>query len=581
MHRRFLRNWNLLVRYLRPQWLAVLVLTLLLFANIVLQLFNPQVISFFIDTAQTHGPLQVLFLAARLFLFTALLQRAVGLAFSYLAESTSWKTTNALRADLTLHCLQLDLPFHKKHTPGELIERIDQDVTMLANFFSQFALQLASNALLILGILIFLFTVDQLLGIALVGYTCLVFAVLALFQKRSAPFWKAERMADADHYAFLEEHVQGTEDIRSAGAEPYITQRLVTLMHRMLETHRRARLVSNTTYVSSQFLFLMGYALGLGLGAFLYVQGQISLGTAYVIMYYIGMLSGPLESIRTQFQDLQRSTASIDRVEELLHTQPQVLETMSASLPAGPLSVTMQHVSFRYEVQEPVLHDISFSLAPGQVLGLLGRTGSGKSTLARLLFRLYDPISGSIQFADTDLRTLALDDIRSHIGMVTQDIQLFQASIRDNLTFFSPQVSDEQIMQVLTTLKLRTWLASLPNGLDTMIGANGQGLSAGESQLLAFARVFLKDPGLVVLDEASSRLDPATEALLEQALDQLLAQRTGIIIAHRLQTVQRANFILLLDQGNIIEYGPRLSLMRNPASHFSRLLQSGLEEVLA
>jgi ATP-binding cassette subfamily B protein len=227
-----------------------------------------------------------------------------------------------------------------------------------------------------------------------------------------------------------------------------------------------------------------------------------------------------------------------------------------------------------------VLHDVSFHLAPGRVLGLLGRTGSGKTTLTRLLFRLYDPVAGTIRLGDTDIRDLAFADLRARVAVVTQDVQLFQASIRDNLTFFSPRIGDDQLETALRDLGLWEWVLAR-GGLDAVLSSGGQGLSAGEAQLLAFARVFLKNPGLVILDEASSRLDPATERLLERAMRRLLQGRSAIIVAHRLGTVQRADEILILDGGHIAEQGPREQLAADSGSTFYRLLRTGMEEALA
>ncbi|MBE0696419.1 MAG: ATP-binding cassette domain-containing protein, partial [Anaerolineaceae bacterium] len=227
-----------------------------------------------------------------------------------------------------------------------------------------------------------------------------------------------------------------------------------------------------------------------------------------------------------------------------------------------------------------VLTGVSFEIQPGRVLGILGRTGSGKSTLTRLLFRLYDPDQGSVRLGGMDLREVRLDDLRQHVAMVTQDVQLFQATVRDNLTFFNRAIPEEHLERVLRQLRLWEWVQSLPDGLDTPL-AGGQSLSAGEAQLLAFARVFLKNPGLVILDEASSRLDPATETLMERAVDRLFAERTGVVIAHRLKTIQRADDILILEDGRVVEYGPRAGLANNPASRFYHLLQTGLEEALA
>jgi len=220
-------------------------------------------------------------------------------------------------------------------------------------------------------------------------------------------------------------------------------------------------------------------------------------------------------------------------------------------------------------------------LKPGSVLGLLGRTGSGKTTLARLIFRLYDPASGCVEINGQDIRQSKLETLRRNIAIVTQDVQLFRGSIRDNLTFFDRSIPDEKILGTLDELELGDWYASLANGLDTKLDIGSRSLSAGEAQLLAFTRVFLRDPGLVILDEASSRLDPATEQRLERAIDKLLQNRTAIIIAHRLGTVQRADEIMILESGRVIEYGDRQALAANLDSHFYQLLQTGLEEVLA
>jgi ATP-binding cassette subfamily B protein len=252
------------------------------------------------------------------------------------------------------------------------------------------------------------------------------------------------------------------------------------------------------------------------------------------------------------------------------------------SLQSGPLSLAFENVSFRYEddVQD-VLREVSFSIQPGRVLGVLGRTGSGKTTLTRLIFRLYDPTSGRLRLEGVDLRALPLAEVRQRVGMVTQEVQLFQASIRDNLTFFNPAAGEAGLERALRELRLWDWVQARPQGLDTPLAAGGGGQSAGEAQLLAFARVFLKDPGLVVLDEASSRLDPATENLLERAVDRLFEGRTAILIAHRLRTVQRADDILILEGGRVVECGPRVTLAADPRSRFAELLRAGMEEALA
>jgi ATP-binding cassette subfamily B protein len=208
----------------------------------------------------------------------------------------------------------------------------------------------------------------------------------------------------------------------------------------------------------------------------------------------------------------------------------------------------MDNVTFGYN-DDDVLHDFSLSLKPGHLLGLLGRTGSEKTTITRLLLRLYDPREGSIQLSGSDVRAITLEELRGRVGMVNQNVQLFRGTLRQNLTLFDPSISDDAIIPAHQELGLYDRVNGLEDGLDTELKSDGAGLSAGEAQLLSLARIFLRDPGLVILDEASSRLDPVTEARLERASGKLLENRTGIIIAHRLDTVNRTDDILILDDG--------------------------------
>ena len=270
------------------------------------------------------------------------------------------------------------------------------------------------------------------------------------------------------------------------------------------------------------------------LGGYLFGIGTLTIGAVYLVFHYTEMTRYPMDQIRSQLEDLQKASAAIDRVAELLETTTQLKPEGDTPVPDGALSVEFDEVEFSYadgngDSDEIVLHDVSFDIAPGRVVGLLGRTGSGKSTIARLITRLYEPQSGTVSLGGVPTWDAHLEDFRKRVGMVTQDVQLFRASVRDNLTFFNPSIPDEKILGAIQRLELEDWLDSLPNGLDTVLEGGSGGLSAGQAQLLAFTRIFLEDPGIVVLDEASSRLDPATEALIERAVDHLLEDRKSVV----------------------------------------------------
>lgn len=557
----------------------------LLCLGIGFELVNPQVIRYFLDTAQSTAELRWLYLAAAVYITFAILNRVVDVVVTYLSETVSWSATNGLRDDLARHLLRLDLSFHKQHAPGELIERVDGDTLLLANFFAQFIVQTVANLLLIVGILVLLGHENPTVAISLAGYALAALGLLGSLHKPAAARWKADSEARAAAYGFIEERLGGVEDIRAVGAVEFTLARLACLLRNFMVTRRRAFVTSARVEGLTNILAGLGYALGLVLGIWMVVYRQASLGSAYLVTAYVGMLSTPLQNLRRQAQDFQGATASLQRISELLAYQSPIRDIPQgewANLPAGALPVQLDQVTFRYEDdQQNVLSNITLAVQPGQVLGILGRTGSGKTTLTRLLTRQYDPDAGSLRLGEVELRALPISELRQRIGMVTQEVQLFAASLRDNLTLFNPDISDHQIWQGLRELGLESWAKGMPEGLDTHLQAGGAGLSAGEAQLLAFARVFLRNPGVIILDEASSRLDPATEQRLEQAIDRLLAGRSGIIVAHRLSTVQRADDILILEDGCVVEYGRRLDLIADSASRFSGLLKTGLEEMLA
>ncbi|MCL1693012.1 MAG: ABC transporter ATP-binding protein/permease [Actinomycetia bacterium] len=576
--------FNLLTDYLRPLRPRVVLLSFVLFGTIGLQLVNPQLIKRFIDGALEGRGASALIPLAVTFMLVALAQQALAIWATYLAEDVGWTATNHLRANLTEHVIHLDMGFHKGHSSGELIERIDGDVTALSNFFSAMMIKVVGNGALVVGVLVMLWLESWIVGLSVTIFTVLALVAMTGLHRVAVPRWKAVRASAAEAFGFVGEVVEGTEDITANGAAPYMEERFNTILRRWLPQTIRGWMGWAWMWSTTIVLYGLSTSIVFILGSWLFGIGTLTIGSVYLVFHYVEMTRHPMEQIRAQMEDLQKAGAAISRVDELMETPTKLRAEGDQPINGGALRVEFDDVTFSYADEdgaEIVLHDVHFDIAPGRVVGLLGRTGSGKSTIARLITRLYEPQTGTVRLGGVATGDARVADFRKRVGMVTQDVQLFRASVRDNLTFFNDEIPEERILDAIHRLELDPWLASLPDGLDTLLESGSGGLSAGQAQLLAFTRIFLEDPGVVVLDEASSRLDPATEALIERAVDHLLEGRTGIVIAHRLGTVTRADDILILDDGHVVEFGERSTLAADPDSRFSDLLATGMEEVLA
>lgn len=561
----------------------------LLLAGIAFQAWGPQVLGRFVDQAAGRAAAADLTRTALLFLGVALAGQAVAALGVYLSTRVAWEATNHLRADLALHCLRLDLGFHHAHVPGEMIQRIDGDVGVLGNFFSQFTVQVAANSILVAAALGLILRENAWAGVILALYVAGAFRLLLRVQKAGGASFSRARALQGQAVGFWEEMLTAREDVQPLDGAGYVLRRNWEIERAMWPLDILSFVLFRAYTAAFAAVFVIGNAIAFAVGAWLYGQGQMTLGGVFLLLTYTNLLASKVGSIANQSSDYEQAVVAIRRVTEL-SSQTSALQDGSGAVPDGKApAVAFENVSFAYPVDPArpgaadgpragVLHGLSFSLEGGQRLGLLGRTGAGKSTIVRLLFRFYDPDQGAVRLNGVDLRQLRLDELRGAIGMVTQEVQLFHASTRDNLTLFDPRITDERIREVLREVGLEPWLRGLPQDLDSVLSGSA-GLSAGEAQLLAVARVFLQDPRLVILDEASARLDLATEARLDRAVERLLRGRTAIIIAHRLNTLRKVDQVLVLEQGRLVEYGPRARLAADPASEYHRLQRLGVERL--
>ena len=562
--------------HLWPQRTALAGLIAALAAGTALPLMGPIILGHFVDRAVAGASTGELVGVGIVYLVVATAAQGATVVRTWVASRQAWTATNRLREELASHTLSLDVSFHGRHPPGELIERVDGDVHAIAEFLVTFLVDILGSALLLAGTLVVLTVEDVRLGMALAVFVASAAVLLVRVQRRAVPSSAAHREVVAALFADLEEHLSAAEDLRANGAGAHIVRRFHEVSADAFRADRRAEVIGGGLVRLTNLAFTVGTALLLGIGVLLQRSDAISVGTLLVVFRYSQIIRQPLERIIDQLKELQAAQAGVARAAELFAEQP-TLQWPSASdahrlASTDALSVELRDVTFAYG-DEPVLDHVSLHLAAGRSLGVVGRTGSGKSTITRLMLRLYDPQDGAVLLDGVDIRRVAGDDLRRRVAMVTQEVQLFRASLRDNLTLFGTHTaSDDRIRALLAELGLDEWLRSQRDDLDTELGPDGSGMSAGEAQLLALGRAFLADPGLVILDEPSSRLDPDTELLIERAVDRLIAGRTAVLVAHRLSSLRHVDEIAVVDHGRIVEHGDREALTNDAGSRFARLL---------
>ena len=553
-------------------------------ARIGLTLASPWLVGRFLDGMEQHEPLSRLEPWAVLFLAAALLTPAAAYAASSLAYTVEWTVANRLRTRLATAALALPIHQHRALTPGALVERIDGDVAALGALLSNLGLQVVGSAGQALAALGGLWLVNRSLGLMLAGLVVLSAWLLERFRRVTVPLAEAERQANADTYGLLGELLAAKDDLAVQGAAQYAQRRLAHGESRWQPHYVRAELSAYLAWA------LMLGAFGLAEGAVYLVSGrlywgtQLPLGTVYVAVAYVGLLAAPLSTLREQIEQLQRSQGSLRRV----MTWDQGTAGLPAGrrgLPSGPLALAVSGVTWHHDGVRGI-HEVSFTLAPGRHLAVVGASGAGKSTLATLLAHLAEPEGGTIHLGDIPMRQVDPEDLRRRLAYLPQTPALFAASLLDNLTLFDPTISASRAAEALDAVGLGAWADGLPHRLDPST------LSGGERELLALARVWLQDPGLVILDEPLSRLDRSDRGQVAHAWRSLLAGRTAVIITHRLTTLVsdacvgsrgagpgpqsgeagRIHEILVLDAGRGVEHGSFTELVRDPTSRFGQLL---------
>lgn len=567
-------RWRALAGLLRSDARRWVVLALVIALGAAMAVGGPLVVRRIVDEAADGTTAGRIAQLATLYLLLALAMQVVAVTIAWLATTSAWHTTNDLRMQMARHVLGLDHEFHRAHTPGELIQRVDGDVTSVSEFLGIVVPKATSAVLTVAGMVVVLTVLDWRLGLGMVVYLAIAIAILVRSRHRAVSESSDEMGAFARVYGGIEERLTAAEDLRANGAAAHASWRFIEDSTGALVSSVRRERAFLVMWWLVQMSLAAGWVLVLVLGASLVAADAITLGTAFLLYQYVLLMARPLEEVVHQLETVQKANGAMSRVADLMAVRPTIRDEGTTTPPPGALAVRCEAVDFDYGDDLPVLVDVDLDVAAGRSVGVVGRTGSGKTTLSRLVLRLVEATSGTVRLGGVPVGDIPLAELRSRVALVPQEVELFAGSIRDNVTLFDDSRSDDEVVAALHRVGLST-LAD--GGIERALGAGGAGLSAGEAQLLALARVWLRDPDLLVLDEATARVDPDTEARLERAIGDLLDGRTALVIAHRLSTLRRVDEIAVFEHGRLVEHGDRSRLVGDDDSRFSRLLRLSLE----
>jgi ABC-type multidrug transport system fused ATPase/permease subunit len=508
------------------------------------------------------------------YLGLALLAQLAAIGATWFATVLAWNTANRLRLELAEHVLGLDLEYHRTHAPGELIQRVDGDITNVSDFLGKVVAKVGSASMLVTGMFVVLTVIDWRIGLGFAAYVLVAGSISLRTRNAAVGDSVIEMGAYAQLYGGIEERLTASEDLRANRAGPHVMWRFIEDSVAALASTLATEKAFIRFWGRMQLAITVGLAGALVGSALLVDQSIVSIGTTLLLVQYALLLRKPLEEIVDNFNIIQKATGAMVRVDELRSIRPGVVDDGRTSPAPGALSVECRALGFHYGDGEPILSDIDVSIEGGRSVGLVGRSGGGKSTLTRLVLRLVDATEGELLLGGVPIAEIPMAELRHRVAMIPQEVHVLAASVRDNVALFDHSVSDERVRAALANAGLD---ALAEGDLDAVLGEDDVSLSAGEEQLLSFARIWLRDPDLIVLDEATARVDPATEVRLERAVAQLVEGRTALIVAHRLSTLRAVDEIIVIEGGKVLEHGDRAGLEADPGSVFRHLLDVGLE----
>jgi ATP-binding cassette, subfamily B, bacterial len=485
------------------------------------------------------------------------------------------------------HIHDLSMLHQQSERRGALVSRVTSDVDTITHFiqWGGVILLISSGQLMVTTIVMFVYS-WQLTLVVLAAFIPAV-VVIKVFQKRLASVYAESRRRVGVMLGAISESVVGAPVIRAYGVSGRTAKRLDETIGMVEKAQRKGLFTSVMSFSTGEIAAAMALGAAVLMGARLGVDGSLTLGQMTAFLFLVTLFIQPVQIATEVLNEAQNAISGYRRVLDVLDLKPDVADPADngVDLPSGPLDLKFDHVSFHYPAAEEegglgprVLDDVHLEIPAKTRVAVVGETGSGKTTFAKLLTRLMDPVEGSVQLSGVPLTSVRFSSLRSRVVLVPQDGFLFDATVAENVRFARPEMSDEDLELAFTELGLIDWVQALSHGLETRVGERGEALSVGERQLVALVRAYVADPDLLVLDEATSAVDPATEVRLQRTLDAVTRGRTTVAIAHRLSTAQAADEVIVVDKGVVVQRGPHEALLHDPESIYARLYASWLEQ---
>jgi ATP-binding cassette, subfamily B, bacterial len=554
--------------YLMPYWKQWLVIFACIAATAALGVLPPLAVRGILDNAIPQRNMNLLYLLVGAIIALNILSGLIGVLQNYVNAVVGLGIVFDLRSALFQHLQRMSLPFYTTTRAGEIVSRINNDVGAVQGTATATLISIVSNVLTVVATAIVIFGMNwrlALLSIVIVPLLYLPTRSVGKYRRRLS---KETAETQADLLAFLQErlNIGGMLLTKTFGQAQADRDTFTRLNRAVMDLNIKQSLAGRWLFLCLSVFSVTGPALIYAYGGFQAIQGTLTVGTIIAFVAYLTSLYRPMANLANVYVDVQGAMAVFERIFDMLDTPPEVQDRPSAlALPSAEGHIRFEGVGFQYPTEKEdapfALHEVSFEILPGERVALVGPSGAGKTTITYLLPRLLDPTEGRILLDGHDLRDLTQESVRAHIGMVTQETFLFHATVRENLLYARPDATEAEMIAAARAANIYGFIESLPDGFDTVVGERAFRLSGGERQRLSIARALLKDPRILVLDEATSNLDATSEFLIQEALETLLRGRTSLIIAHRLSTILNADKILVMEKGRLVEAGRHEDLL--------------------